>query len=100
MATVHSLLADALPCLWGAIGLSFMATAPTNWHATLLNEDCQKDVPIERDDVKRGASAAKDACTRPGPARVSAALALRSKRGGMVDDARDARALETLELPK
>ena len=52
MATVHSLLADALPCLWGAIGLSFMATAPTNWHATLLNEDCQKDVPIERDDVK------------------------------------------------
>lgn len=50
--TVLSTLSDALPLLWGVIGISFMATAPSNWHATLLNEDCQKNVPIEREDVR------------------------------------------------
>ena len=55
---------------------------------------------VERDDVKRGGPRPRTPCTRPGPARVSAALVLRSKRGGVVDDARDARALETFRATK
>ena len=54
---------------------------------------------VERDAVKRGALACRDACTKPGHVRVQAALALRHKRGS-VDDARDARALETFRATK
>ena len=40
-------------CLWIVIGLSFLLTAGTNWHATILTEAVMLDVDVNNESVKK-----------------------------------------------
>ena len=40
-------------CLWIVIGLSFLLTAGTNWHATILTEAAMADVDVNNPSVRK-----------------------------------------------